>query len=198
MDTLPLRSASSTLLYDLADMVRNSVPHRASTSTLCFEVGTGLAQTVRRARGLRLSSARPMLHRHRARVLPRLWSWLVSNLSAWRTTNNLSTTGRQGDQSELLITLDDLEDTSSSVLRRPSFHCRHHRYWSRRIATTEASSPFIEFVEFIEQFLCRFCGTEGCWTLVPRNIGILHLVCIAQRPPSSSTAGCPPSALERG
>jgi len=44
MDTVPLHNSSSTLLYDVPDALWNAVPHRSSTSTLCFETGTGLVQ----------------------------------------------------------------------------------------------------------------------------------------------------------
>ena len=46
-DSLPLRSASSTLLYDVVHVVWSAAAlHRSSTSTLCFETGTGAANSM--------------------------------------------------------------------------------------------------------------------------------------------------------
>ena len=51
-DTLPLPSASSTLLYEVDSLWGTDAPRRSSVSALCFDAGTGagghLEQTVRR------------------------------------------------------------------------------------------------------------------------------------------------------
>ena len=133
-DTLPLRSASSTLLYDVADVVRSAAAlHHSSTSMLCLETGTGVAndmeQSVRQellthpwSQATKHSPSAPPLLRQSA-ASPLVMAGLKPERAEdeQRPVNHQTMEQHSGSVwSRPLITLDDLEDVPSSVLWQPS------------------------------------------------------------------------------